>query len=112
MRESDKSSKEKRRFPRVMAPVFFREPRVFTKKQRVSNLSLGGVRIYSDQRLYVGERLDLEFFLPDGATVKAKTKVVWIKEMPPESDAGYDVGMAFVGLSEGAAEKLKAVLKY
>ena len=70
------------------------------------------MRIYSDQRLYVGERLDLEFFLPDGATVKAKTKVVWIKEMPPESDAVYDVGMEFVGLSEGAAEKLKAVLKY
>ncbi len=56
--------------------------------------------------------MDLEFFLPDGATVKARMKVVWIKEMPPESDAVYDVGMEFVGLSEGAAEKLKAVLKY
>lgn len=111
MRESNKSSKEKRRFPRVMAPVFFWGPRVFTKKQRVSNLSLGGVRIFSDQRLYVGERLELEFFLPDGSTIEAVARVVWIKDMPPGSEAVYDVGMEFVELAEGVTERLKAVLK-
>lgn len=95
----------------MIVPVFYRAPRIFARKQRISNLSLGGVRVYSDQRLYVGERLELEFFLPDGTTVEAKAKVVWIKEMPPGSEAVYDVGMEFVGLSEGAMEKLKTVLK-
>jgi hypothetical protein len=107
----EKNRNDRRRYPRVIAPVFFREPRVFTKKQRISDLSLGGVRIFSDQRLYIRECLELEFFLPDGSTVAAKAKVVWIKDMPPGSEAVYDVGMEFVELGEDEKEKLKTVLK-
>ena len=111
MNASGKSSVEKRRFPRVMAPVFYRMPRILTGKRRVSNLSLVGVRIYSDERLDVGERLELEFFLPEGTTVEALGRVVWIKEMPPREEAVYDVGLEFVELSEDAIKKIKTVLK-
>ena len=93
-----------------MAPVQCRASRILTKKQKVSNLSLVGVRIYSNERLYVGERFELEFFLPDGSIVEAKAKVVWIKEIPPGSEAVYDVGMEFVELEEAKIEKLKTVL--
>ena len=95
----------------MMAPVFYRATRIISPKRRVSDLSLGGVRIYCDEWLDVGGRLELEFFLPDGSTVEARAKVAWIKEMPEGAEAVYDVGMEFVELSEGAKEKLKAVLK-
>ena len=111
MGNSEKSNSEKRRYPRVIAPVFFRAPKHSSPKRRVSDLSLGGVRIYSDEQLDVGERLELEFFLPDGQTIKAMAKVAWIKDMPEEADALYDVGMEFVEMSESATEKLKKVLK-
>lgn len=92
-------------------PVFYRTPRILVAKRQVSNLSLGGVRIYCDERLDVGKQLGLEFFLPDGTTVETIGKVVWIKEMPPEAEAIFDVGMEFIELSEDAIEKLKEVLK-
>ena len=91
--------------------MFYRAQKISAEKQRVSNLSLVGVRIYSDERLNVGERLELEFFLPDASTVEARAKVAWIKEMPEGAEAVYDVGMEFVELGEDATEKLKTVLK-
>lgn len=107
----DKSNTERRQYPRVMAPVYYKAPKYLSPRWRVSNLSLGGVRIYSDERLNVGGRLELEFFLPDGSTVKAKVKVAWIKEMPDGAAALYDVGMEFTELSDSSTEKLKTVLE-
>ena len=103
-------TKERRRYPRVMVPVLFRAPRISRAKQRVSNLSFGGVRIYSDKRLKYGQSLELEFFLPDGSTVEAVAMVVWVKEMPPEAEALYDVGLEFVDLSKATKEQLNTVL--
>jgi c-di-GMP-binding flagellar brake protein YcgR len=94
-----------------MSPVLYKATKQISAKRRVSDLSLGGARIYSDERLDVGERLELDFFLPDGSTVKARAKVSWIKEMPEGKEALYDVGMEFMELSEAATEKLKTVLK-
>lgn len=111
MRNSHKKKTERRIFPRVMAPVFYRATKIISPKRRVSDVSLGGVRIYSDEWLAVGGRLELEFFLPDGSTVEASAKVAWIKEMPEGGEAVYDVGMEFVELSKDAIGKLKTVLK-
>lgn len=111
MGKSDKPAAERRKYPRVVTQVDYRNPNIQSPKRRVSDLSLGGVRIFSDEQLEVGGRLELEFFLPDGSTVKAMAKVSWIKEMPQGAEALYDVGMEFMELSEVATEKLKAVLK-
>jgi hypothetical protein len=94
-----------------MAPVYYRIPRTLSRKQRVSNLSSGGVRIYSDERLDISQELDLEFFLPKGSVVRAKARVVWTKELPPGSAALYDVGMEFISLSEKTRKDLEAVLR-
>ena len=104
MGKSDTSDLERRRYPRVMSPVLYKATKQISAKRRVSDLSLGGARIYSD------ERLELDFFLPDGSTVTARAKVSWIKEMPEGEEALYDVGMEFMELSEAATEKLKTVL--
>lgn len=111
MGKQRKSNAERRQYPRVMAPVFYTATKQISPKRRVSDLSLGGVRIFSDEQLDVGGRLELEFMLPDGSTVKAMAKVTWIKEMPEGKEAMYDVGMEFIKLSASATEKLKTVLK-
>jgi hypothetical protein len=94
-----------------MAPVYYRIPRTLARKQRVSNLSSGGVRIYSDQRLDIGQVLDLKFFLPNGSVLEAKARVVWVKELPPGSKGVYDVGMELIKLSGKARKELALVLR-
>lgn len=111
MDRKEKYKTERRRFPRVMVPVHYRSPRILTKKRQVSNISLAGVRIFSDEYLNEGERLELEFILPSGFSVKALARVVWIKEQPPGSAAPYDVGLEFIDLHEKAKNELKAVLE-
>lgn len=111
MTASNKSITDRRRFPRVMAPVFYRSPRIFSQRRRVSDISPGGVRIYSDKRLEKGKRLEIEFFLPNGYSVVAIVRVVWIKELPSGSEGHYDVGLEFIHLPPIAIDELKSVLK-
>jgi hypothetical protein len=94
-----------------MAPVFYRATKLSTPRQQVNNLSLQGVRIYSDERLDMGQTLELEFFFPNGIIVEVMARVVWIKKQPPGSAGVYDVGMEFINLSEKALKELDAVLK-
>jgi len=95
----------------VMAPIFYRSPRLLSPKRRVSNISSGGVRIYSDEQFMVGKRLEIEFFLPKGFSVTAIARVIWIDELPPDSDSLYDVGLEFINLPPHAMKELEAVLK-
>ena len=109
--KSCKQTTERRRYPRVMVPVLYRIPRTPARKQCVSNLSLGGVRVYSDERLDIGQELELEFFLPSEATIEARARVIWIKELPPGEQGVYDVGLEFVALPKKARKELSRVLK-
>ena len=101
---------ERRRHKRVTIPVSYRIPGLSTAKRPVINMSFGGVRIDCDENVDIGQMLELEFFLPNGITIDALAKVVWIKKLPPGSEALYDVGMEFIRLSELAELELDAVL--
>ena len=109
--EEDKPGKERRRFPRLSSQVYCRIGRSQSLRQRVSNISLGGVRIYSDQRLDVGEEVELELHFPSGFSDIGRARVVWIKEMLPDSGASYDVGLEFLELPEDIIRELKETLK-
>jgi c-di-GMP-binding flagellar brake protein YcgR len=101
---------ERRRYERVTIPVSYRISGLSTAKRSVLNMSLGGVRIDCDENLDIGQMLELEFFLPNGISIEASAKVVWIKKLPPGSEALYDVGMEFQRLSEVDVLELDAVL--
>jgi c-di-GMP-binding flagellar brake protein YcgR len=101
---------ERRRYERVTIPVSYRISGLSTAKRSVLNMSLGGVRIDCDENLDIGQMLELEFFLPNGISIEVSAKVVWIKRLPPGSEAFYDVGMEFQRLSEVAVLELDAVL--
>ncbi|MDH7513636.1 MAG: PilZ domain-containing protein [Clostridiales bacterium] len=111
-KKSPHSGTERRRYPRVMVPVVCRMPGgKAAQGRRVSNLSRGGVRVYSDERMVAGQVVELEFLLPHGPSFKARARVVWIKDLPPESPGVYDVGLEFVRLSKKVKKELSQVLK-
>jgi c-di-GMP-binding flagellar brake protein YcgR len=101
---------ERRHYPRVTLPVFYRIPAHSPARRQVQNLSLGGVRIYSDVELDIGQMLELEFFLPNGMTIDATAKVVWVKSQPPGSAGVFDVGLQFIDLAKVAEIELASIL--
>ncbi len=73
------------------------------------DISLGGLRIFSDEERKVGELLKMEFFLPDTPPVTYTAEVVWVENLDgDEAPAKYDVGLKFIQLEP---EALKALLK-
>ena len=67
-------------------------------------------RIYSDDELKVGSRLELDLFLPDDTTLATKAVVVWVHEMPSGSPARYDVGVRFDAMDDADQQRLSHVL--
>ncbi len=89
---------ERRQFPRLRAPSFIRSPTIFGPRGRIFNISLGGIRVYSDSYLKKGRRLEIEIFLSREKSVEALTQVVWIENLPHGSNALYAVGLEFLKL--------------
>ena len=105
---------ERRKYRRLKAPVFyrpvglslFRRLRGKDDRERAIDISLGGVRIYSDDQLKVGSRLELDLFLPDDTTLATKAVVVWVHELPSGSPAKYDVGVRFDAMADADHQRL------
>jgi hypothetical protein len=112
-----RSEPDKRRYPRVKArvlhtqPRFYGPPRLLGQKRRISNISPGGVRIYSDEPLKEEKAVQIELDLPSGKSVKATTRVVWIDELPPGSEGRFDVGLEFLVISKEAFNELQSLSK-
>lgn len=104
---------ERRRFPRLHAAAFFRPSGVRTMVQdwqnRVRDVSLGGLRIYSDDPVAVGDALDLDVYHA-GETFTVTAKVMWVDKLPTDAPARFDIGLAFVKLSDEARERLRTIL--
>ncbi|MCL2449959.1 MAG: PilZ domain-containing protein [Polyangiaceae bacterium] len=83
----------------------------FLARQREPiDISVGGVRIYSDEALRVGELFKLEFFLPEVAPATYTAEVVWVDELPAGGPARFDVGLKFIQLEPNALRRLLQVL--
>jgi hypothetical protein len=102
---------ERRQFRRLHVPVFCRAAgmEVMTRRHPI-DLSLGGVRIYSDQRFAKGELLTLELMTPEMMTSTFTAEVVWIEELPPGSPALFDVGLRFRSVDPTQAQALERML--
>lgn len=110
MNESEKPELNRRRFPRVKVPVLYRPIKVLSPRRRILDISPGGVRIFSDEQLREEDQLEIELFLPNGQTIIATARVVWIKKLPPGGDARFDVGLEFTSFPANATQELKYVL--
>ena len=103
----------RRRFQRVQAPVYCRplgKP-FFGPKSQPIDISTGGLRIYGDDPMSPGDRLELELFLPDETSVVCEAEVVWVDPLPADAPARFDVGLKFLHVGQADLEKLAAVLE-
>ncbi len=112
MNESDRPEFRRRRFPRVKAPVLYCPIKVLGPRRRIYDISLGGIRIYSDEQLREDDQLEIELLLPNGQRIIATARVAWINKLHPDEDVRFDVGLEFINLPANAAQELKYVLDY
>jgi hypothetical protein len=104
-------SDDRRRYRRIQAPVYCRPAGVkLLAHHQPVDLSVGGVRIFSDQAFSPGEELKIEFFLPETEPVTFTAEVIWVKDLPAGDPARFDVGLKFVQLTPSAHTLLMKVL--
>ncbi|HTP49679.1 MAG TPA: PilZ domain-containing protein [Anaeromyxobacteraceae bacterium] len=100
-------------FRRVMAPIYHRPITWFAlgMLRRSADGSLGGFRAYSDEKQKEGRLLEVEVFLPEGASVTVVAQVAWVEPLPEGSVARFDVGLEYVKASPGDLERIGTVLE-
>jgi hypothetical protein len=103
---------ERRRDRRIQAPVYCRPAGVtlLARHGQPVDLSLGGVRVYSDDKYRVGELVKLEFFVAGSPPVTYTAQVVWLDSLPSGDAARFDVGLKFVDLSPEALQFITGIL--
>ncbi len=109
---SDQAS-ERRKFRRLNAPVFARPAAnaLVRDKKSVQDISLGGLRVFTDDKHQNGEHLELELFLPDGETLTLDTEVMWIDALGAEGPAKFEVGLRFVDMNPADLARIESLLK-
>jgi hypothetical protein len=75
------------------------------------DVGLGGMRVYSDDPLKIGARFEVELFFPQGDSATCLTEVMWIRKLPEDSPAIYDIGLQFLDVPHHALNRLGTVLK-
>ena len=78
---------------------------------RTVNMSLGGARVYSDDRMKLGRKLHLELLVDPDSTLQVLARVVWIDELETGAPARYDIGVEFLDVPEEMTSRLAAILQ-
>src|SRR5512143_2296630 len=100
---------DRRRYRRLNAPLYWRGAGLRSAWKGV-DVSLGGIRIYSDDVFEIGTRIELELLAAGDETIEFNARVVWVDVLPAGAPALYDVGLEFLELSDGAKRHLEALL--
>jgi hypothetical protein len=103
---------DRRKHRRIQAPVYCRPAGVslLARHRQPIDLSLGGVRVYSDDAHHPGTLVKLEFFTEASEPVTYTAEVVWVETLARGSPARFDIGLKFVDLEPEALEFLMTVL--
>jgi hypothetical protein len=109
---ADSSQLERRRYRRVQAPIFVRpvSALAYRAPRKVNDISLGGLRAFSDDKHKPGTRLELELFFSDGASATVLAEVVWVEPLPEGSPARFDVGLRYVDARSEDLERIAKLL--
>jgi hypothetical protein len=103
---------ERRQYRRIQAHCYCRPAGVpfLARHHEAIDVSLGGVRIYSDEEYARGALLKMELFAEGHDSITYTAEVVWIESLPKGSPALYDVGLRFVDLRPEALVLLSSLL--
>ena len=91
--------------------MLWRSPGVVANLSRTVNMSQTGARVYSDDRLKKGTKLNLELLAGPDNVVQVLARVVWVDELPKGSPAKFDVGLEFLDVPEEMASRLALILQ-
>jgi hypothetical protein len=102
----------RRRYPRIPAPIQCRSAGVdfFAPHLEPIDVSLGGLRIHSNDEYRVGAILPLDVIFARIAPVTFTTEIMWIEALRAGSQGRFDVGLAFVDLHQCALKLLLSIL--
>ena len=109
----DVDERDRRKFARVKAPIYCRPARRRLGRRKVVDMSVGGLRVYSDEPFKRGSRMEIDLFPPDGngSFVTCLTEVVWIREIPGGDPANYDVGLQYLDVPPEARALLNQIVE-
>lgn len=103
------SARDRRRFPRVQAPIYSRPARLRLTPYPVSDIGFGGMRVYSDEASSVGQVLEIELLVGGETSVRCTVEVAWVSPLADGAPAKYDVGLKFLQLPPGFLHRLAAL---
>jgi len=83
---------------------------LFHHRRNTQDISLGGMRVYSDEDYAVGSRLDLDVLITDQEPVRCWAMVVWRLQLGAGAPAKFDVGLKFTDLAPSDLQRLAGVL--
>ncbi len=106
----DSSSDDRRQFPRMNIPLYFRPARRRLPRREVVDIGIGGARVYGDEPLVVGARFEIELFMPDDTSVTCLTEVMWVRPIEGGMPANFDIGLKFLDVPTQAIEQLRQLL--
>jgi len=104
---------DRRRYRRVRAAILVRPlgPLARVAPRQVSDISAGGLRVYSDEKQRVGSRIEIELVFPDGGSATCTAEVVWAEELAAGEPARYEMGLRFVEVDPDDLDRIAAVLE-
>lgn len=103
---------DRRQYRRVGAAIQVRPVSILAHAvpRRVLDMSLGGLRAYSDEPYRVGVRLELELLFRDKEHALVLAEVVWVQPLAPDAPARFDVGLRYVDAAEADQERIRRTL--
>jgi c-di-GMP-binding flagellar brake protein YcgR len=104
---------DRRRYPRMAATVYYRPagPAFLHHRRSSVDVSLGGMRVYSDEEMRVGDSLELDLLLGEETTVRCWARVAWVERLGQSDSARFDVGLEFTDMADGDRSLLTAALR-
>jgi Tfp pilus assembly protein PilZ len=100
---------DRRRFPRLNVPVFYRPARLFGPRQAAQDVSRGGIRVYTDDSLELGTRLEIELFLGEGESLTIDVRVAWVRVLSGQ-ETRFEAGLEFLAMDEDRVVALERCL--
>jgi hypothetical protein len=84
----------------------------FVRHVESIDVSLGGLRIYSDEEHALGALLRLDLFVPHVAPVTFRARVMWVTALRKGGPARFEVGLAFIELNRHALTLLEKAIDW
>ena len=105
---------ERRKFPRLNFSVQVNWEKIETVKQtgefQSKNISGGGLCLFVDNTIKLGDKIKIDIHLPSGKIIEVKGKVVWVESIEmigDKQDSRPEAGIEFFDISDEIREEIK-----